>query len=266
MLALAACGSDRAQPDASIKIIDSPMPDAKVWEDAPPSMYDFSCLGMSQPTTATDPVTVAGTTQTITQQGTAAVPMVTVEMFKTGTLNPIATTVSDAAGAFMTGNITTGGTPIDGFVRAAKATFRTTYLYPPSLVTTSLTGVPVLLVSNQAFDLISTMFAQVTQDDANNGALVVVVTDCSATPTPIDGATLKVQQNGTDVGTIFDLGALLAQAAGTFFVFNVPDGPTQVLVSAEGHDFPVRTVVAHKKPNGQGAEGTMTVTQVRPGP
>jgi len=265
LLALAACGSDHSKVDASIIIPDTAV-DAKVWMDAPPSMYDLTCFGGTAPTTAADPITIAGSTQTLTQQGPEAVGMVLVEVFKTGTVNPVATVTSDAAGAFITGNIATGGTPLDGFLRGAKATFRTSYLYPPSPATASLAGVPLLVVSNQAFTLLSTQLAMVTQDDTNNGALVVAVTDCSTPPTPIDGATLKVQQSGTDVGTIFDLGAIAAQAAGTFFVFNVPDGPTQLLVSFDGKDFPVRTVVAHKKPNGMNAEGTMTVTAVRPGP
>jgi hypothetical protein len=107
----------------------------------------------------------------------------------------------------------------------------------------------------------------VTQDDTANGALTVAVTDCSLTnPMPIDGATLKVQQGGQDVGTVFDLGALAAQAAGTFFVFNVPDGPTQLIVSFDNMTFPTRTVVAHKKPMGMNTEGTLTATIVRPGP
>jgi hypothetical protein len=267
LLALAACGSDHAKVDASIVIIDSPTPDAKVWMDAPPGPnYDLTCLGSAAPTTAADPITVAGQTATLTMSGTSPVPMVDVAVFKTGTANALASVTSDGGGVFTTGNIATGGVPIDGYVRGMEPTYRSSYIYPPSVVDMSLTGVPVLLVSNQAFGFLANL-AGVTQDDDNNGVLLVQVGDCTTPMTqPIDGATVQVQQNGTDVGTIFDLGALAAQAAGTFFVFNVPDGATQVLVSFNSMNFPTHTVAVHKKPTmGANPEATVTVLAARPG-
>jgi hypothetical protein len=263
----AACGSDNAKADASIKIVDAAIPDMKVWNDAPPGPdYDFTCYGGAAPTTAADPITVAGDTAALGQNGSTPVPNVDVDFYETGTATPLATVVSDASGSFTTGNIATGGTPIDGYVRAMEPTFRSTYLYPPNLVTASLAGVPVVMIGNDTFGFL-TNIASVAQDDAVNGALVIAVTDCSSgQPTPIEGATVKVQQGGTDVGTVFDLGQLAPQAAGTFFAFNVPEGATQILVSYDGMNFPTRTVVAHKKPTGEGAEGTITATAVRPGP
>jgi hypothetical protein len=49
-------------------------------------------------------------------------------------------------------------------------------------------------------------------------------------------------------------------------VLNVPDGATEVSASYNGMTFPTHTVVAHKKPNGGGAMGTITATAVPPGP
>jgi hypothetical protein len=192
--------------------------------------------------------------------------MVDVAVFKTDTANALATVTSDSGGVFTTGNIATGGVPIDGYIRGMEPTYRSSYIYPPSVVDMSLTGVPVLLVSNQAFGFVE-MIASVTQDDDNNGVLLIQVADCTTTPMPqaIDGATVMVQQSGTDVGTIFDLGALAAQAAGTFFVFNVPDGATQVLVSYNGMNFPSHTVMARKRPAGPNPEATVTVLAARPG-
>ena len=66
----AACGSDHATPDASIKIIDAAPPDMKIWQDAPPGPdYDLTCYGGTAPTTATDPITVAGSTQALSMGG-----------------------------------------------------------------------------------------------------------------------------------------------------------------------------------------------------
>jgi hypothetical protein len=122
------------------------------------------------------------------------------------------------------------------------------------------------MISASTFETIS-MAADVTQDDVNNGALVIVVMDCDlANPTPIDGATLTVQQGGEDVGDVLPLGSFASQFAGTFFVFNVPDGPTQISASYNNMTFPTHTVVAHKQPATEGAEGTITATNILPGP
>jgi len=264
VLALAACGSDHAQPDASIKLIDAAI-DAKVWEDAPPGpMYDLSCLDAAAPTTAADPITISGATSTLTMNGLMAVPDVDVDVFEVGNATALATVTSNATGVFASGDIATAGTPINGYVRAMEPDYRSTYMYPGTVVATDLSAVPVIVVSNDAFGIF-TSITQTTQMDDVNGALVVLVTDCSATPTPIKGATVAIEQNGSSVGSVpLDLGGLISQAAGTFFVFNVPDGETQVKVTYDGKAFPARTVTAYKKPSGQNAEATITLVQVRP--
>jgi hypothetical protein len=264
-LALAACGSDHAAPDAAIVLIDSPPVDMAPPVDSPPDVpaYDFSCLGQPDPTTATDPITVAGTTETLSQSGLQTLPGVTVEVFKTGTANAVDTQTSAADGSFTSGDIATGGVPFDGYVKGTLDGYRTSYLYPPSPPAASVTGVPLALFTDQILGQLA-QFAQVTQDDTTNGLLFLTVTDCSNTP--IQGATLSIQQGGQDVGTQFDLGALVSQAAGINVVFNVPDGATDITGSYGGMTFPMHTVVAHKMPNGQGAVGTVTLTTVRPGP
>jgi hypothetical protein len=267
-LALVACGSDHAAVDASIKIIDAPPPDMKVFEDAPPATYDLSCLNNPAPTTATDPITIAGTTAELSQSGNA-IPNVAVDVFKTGTTAALATVTSDATGAFATGNIATATTPIDGYVRAVapldgttgEPVYRTTYLYPPSVVATSLTDVPVLLLSVATFGQLSGG----GQNDTANGALFFAVTDCNLTAQSlIAEATVKVQRNGADVGQIISLGSFIPQLAGTFVALNVPDGPATITASYNGMAFPAQNVAAFKKPTGTGAVGTVTVTVVRP--
>jgi hypothetical protein len=267
---VAACGSDHAAADASIKIIDAPNPDAKVFEDAPPPMYDLSCLNDPAPTTAADPITVAGTTVQLSQTGDP-IPNVAVAVFKNGTTAPLATVTSDATGAFTTGNIATGTMPIDGYVRAVapldgttgEPVYRSTYLYPPSVVATSLADVPVLMISVATFSQISGIGGG--QDDSANGALFFAVTDCTLSQQSlIAEATVKVQRNGTDVGNVVNLGSFIPQLAGTFVALDVPDGPATITASYNGMTFPAQNVAAYKKPSGTGAVGTMTVTVVRP--
>jgi hypothetical protein len=261
LVGIAACGSDNKNtPDAHIVVPDA-APDAKVFMDAPPPTYDFSCYQQVEPTTAADPVTVAGTTDTVSQAGLAAIGGVTVDFFKTGTATSLGTVVSDAvAGTFTSGNLATGAVPLDAYVRATLATYRTTYLYPPNKVVANLANVPVPMISTSTFALLQSL-AQVTQDDNNNGALFVAVTDCALMP--IDGATLSVKQGATEVGTQFDLGAVAAQAAGSFVVLNVPDGATDISATYNNMTFPAHTVMAHKK---VANTGSLTASAVRPGP
>jgi hypothetical protein len=267
MLALAACGSNEAKPDALIIIPDAAI-DAKVWMDAPPPTADLSCLNMAAPTTAPANITIAGSTSTLSMGGGSALASVAVDVFEVGNPTALASVTSNASGAFTTGNIPTGGEPINGYVRAVPPppanqgddTYRSTYTYPGTVVATNLTGVPIVHVSTTTFGMLES-FSGVDQDDSQNGALIVLALDCAGEA--IDGATVSVQQNNADVGTIFDLGALVPQAAGTFFVFNVPDGEAQVKMSLNGMAFPTRTVSAYQAQT-KGGPGTMTNVQVTP--
>lgn len=267
-LALAACGNDdRNGPvDASIDAKVIPPPDAKVFMDAPPPTYDFACYGMTPGTTVGDPIVVSGTAGEADQSGNVSgLQGITVDFYKVGANTSAKTVTSDATGAYTSGNLT-GGVAVD-HLRGSLATYRTTYLYPPQPIRMTLPAdIPLPLVSSSNFDLLAGI-VNASQEDTANGALLVTVTDCDiANPTLVDGATLHVQQNGQDVGDIKDVGALLGGGGGTFFVFNVPDGATQVWATYDGKTFPTRTVGAFKKPNGNGTEGTMTITVIPPGP
>ena len=264
MLALAACGSDHGgTADAQIIVTKDAAIDAKVWMDAPPGpTYDLSCYGATAGTNVADPITISGSTSTFSMSGQAPVGAVAVSVFKVGGATAAASTTSDAQGNFTLTNVATGGTALEHLV-ASKATYRTTYLYPSDPVRASIAGVPAIVITEQIFDLIATMGANVTQDDDVNGSLLIAVTDCSvAQPTPLEGATLSVKQGNTEVGDVFDLGAF---GAGAFFVFNVPDGATDVTVTFDNMTFPVHTVMAHKKANAT-APGTITATNILPGP
>ena len=68
----------------------------------------------------------------------------------------------------------------------------------------------------------------------------MAVTDCATTP--IGGASLSIQQGGTDVGSVFDLSQLSAQAKGAYFVLNVPPGDTTVIATVGSQVYRTRTV------------------------
>ena len=280
ILFVAACGSDHGSTPDAMKMIDAKMIDAKVWMDAPPPTYDFSCYGMQPGTTVDANITITGTAGELGQGGLTGLTGYPVAAYKVGAntaaLNGSAT--SGAMGAFTLGPIVSGGTAI-AYVKASDPnlgnattapTYRTTYLYPPNPIRANFDGLPVPLIKDSLINS-GTLGMFLQQDDSANGLLFVAVHDCNTTtPTPIDGATLKVQQNGQDVGSILDIGQAIPQAAGTFFVANVPDNTgsstTEVSASYNGMNFPVVHVTAHKKLGGNNQLGSTTVTDVPPGP
>jgi hypothetical protein len=269
---LAACGSDPKQPDAGIILVDSPNPDAKVWNDAPPKNYDFTCFGQPGPTTAPANIMVSGATQEFSMSGSTAVVGAALGVYeKTNEATALANDISDSAGAFDLTNIPTGGTPIDGYIKAVGptpgnvATHRTTFMYPPNPVDGNLADVPVIMFSNAFFDNIKTMLGG--QNDETDGVLLFAVTDCSnSMQTLVSEATVTVEQNGTSEGVMIGLGIVDPNLAGTYLVTQVPEGVTDIKASYNGMNFPTKTVKAWAKPMGAGQPGTVTFTIVRPGP
>src|SRR5258706_9991272 len=61
LVGLVACGGNNNAPDAKVVVQDAP-PDQKVFLDAPPPMFDTSCIGNSPPTPSAT-VTIAGNVQ-----------------------------------------------------------------------------------------------------------------------------------------------------------------------------------------------------------
>jgi hypothetical protein len=260
----AACGSDNNNTvDAHVVVpIDAKPIDApKVFLDAPPAVVNLACFGVADPTTAADPVTIAGLTETLA--GTALSPLAgaQVQAFKAGNATALDTQTSDANGAFTTGNLVTGGVPLDGYIVATKDTYRTTYLYPPNEVVANLAAVPVPMISQATVDMYNQLL---NQTDATNGMLFITVADCSLAP--IASATLTVKQGGNSVGTQLDLSLIDPSLAGIYLVANVPDGDTTIGATYNSMTFPSHVVTAHKKANTVGASGTVTASAVVPGP
>jgi hypothetical protein len=268
-----ACGSDKAKsPDAAVQQ-DAPADSPKPIDAAPDaSPYDFTCYGMSNPGSAADPITVAGTTESFSMGGATPVGNAAVAVYKDGVAVAVASATSDGSGAFTAAPaIVTAGSPFAGYIKAKLAAYRVSYLYPPNPIVASIASLPLPMISTSTWDLLK-QFAGVTQNDTTNGALLITVTDCANMP--INGATLKVQQAGSDVGVQHDLGQVVSQAAGIIIVSDVPDGATDVSATFGNMTFPVHTVIAHKEEAvGSGAgsgsaeiEGTLSLTTVRPGP
>ncbi len=243
------------------------MIDAKVWMDAPPPMYDFSCMNNPAPMNggATANITLSGTAQELALNGTTptiqAAAGASLTACKGGAANctggnKLAGPVTSANdGSWSLGPIPTGMNPLDGYVSLTKNGDRPTYIYPPQALEMDQGMIPALAFTTAAFNGI-TLFLQI-QQDAGKGNLGIAVTDCANMP--IDGATVTVEQNNAPVPNTTDLdaGMLSSQGAGVHLIFNVPVGDTTVSASLGAQ--PLLAHVVHVF-----ADST-TATIVRPG-
>jgi hypothetical protein len=215
----AACGSDgkdKGSTDASVNT----GPDAKEFRDAPATM--------------TTMVTITGQATERTQNGATAAAGVLIEGFRNANeATPIATTMTDAQGNY-TLTVQTNGEALDGFLKATKAGYKTTYLYPPYPLTMDFANATVILVTPQTYDTLSTI-AQGGQLPGE-ALVALIVTDGT---NPVAGATASSTPMGATptrynamVGTFVlpSAQATSTHTDGIAYLFRLPPG--QVTVSA----------------------------------
>jgi hypothetical protein len=259
------CGSSASKtPDAAVAIDAAKTPDAFVPPidafvppiDAPAG--NFACAGMTLPTTAPNPVGLAGRSQTISGTSLVAASGVAINAYKTGNPAVLANATTAADGTFAL-SIPSGGNAVDGYIKATKATYRDTYLDPPTVIYQNLAGAAVLILQPQTFSLLVGL-AGATQSDAN-GTIGLVILDCDNNP--VAGATVAAQVNGADVGmTRYTNGMLpsntatMTDATGLAFVFDVPPGDVTVSAQVGGQALRSHVVAIHALAN--------TTTAIRP--
>jgi hypothetical protein len=264
VVCLFACGSKNSPAAIDAPVIPDAPPDAP--PDSPPDAPagDFSCITATAPTTADNPITIGGLAGTVSTSGLSPVGGVVIDIFKAGVATKVdSVTSADVTGAFTSDNPDTGNVPFDGFVEATLTDARTTFVFPSNPLAASFPTLPVPLVTTATFTTITTGL-MLDQDDTANGAMFVLVTDCAGMP--LDKAELSIKQGGTTVGTTFYLGILSKQAIGAYFVFNVPDGDTDVSAKFANMQFATHTVKAFKANATDIAAGSITATNVIPGP
>jgi hypothetical protein len=192
---------------------------------------DLSCLGMPLPTTANPTVTVTGDTFTVGLSGQTAVTGVPIKAFANGNATPLAMTTSDSNGKFSV-MLTTGGTPIDGYLLGSDngmgQSYLDTYLYPPYPLAKDQGSASILLASSGTLSTLGLITGQ--SQMSTNAFVAVVVSDCSNMP--ITGATISTSPAGTicyhQSGANFSCGSGATGSDGIAFVFNVTPGQTMV--------------------------------------
>lgn len=245
ILFLAACNGGGGDPMSSVDG-GGDSPDA-----APPQM-----VMDAPPSNVPSMITIKGKTTERGLSGTSNVAQVAIAVYKvTDEATPIAMTTSDAMGNF-TLTVPTGGVPIDGFVKATKASYLDLYLYPPAawIADDMDAGINMMTPGNR--DLLNS-FASGGQM-ANKGMVGLAVFDSSGMPVsgatftsaPAAGATKYMGGSGLP-----DANATMTSSEGVGFLFNTEE---TVLVSANksGMTFHAHTVKARP--------GTFTTTSVAP--
>jgi hypothetical protein len=247
ILALAACGDDGGNT-ARDAAIDQQTIDAKVWMDAPPPTFDFSCeTNKTPPTTTAANVTLSGTVQGVTisgvtpsfgpVEGASLTACVAGAANCTGGNKDGTTATSSATGTWTIGPFPTGGAPQDDFVEMTKTGWRTVYTYPDSPFVGDQANIPMLTFDAAAEGALSG-FLNCNTSQAIVGLALV---DCAGMPITDSGnVMLSVKQSGAVVAgtTTLDAGTLNAAAAGSFLVCGVPAAAaTEVSATYLGHTF-----------------------------
>jgi len=267
---LAACGGGDDGATTVDAAVDAPKSiDAKVFLDAPPPSFDFTCsTNTTPPPTADDPIALSGTAQqvgfggggvSITGLAGATVDLCDATAAMCTGPNKHGTADTDATGNFSIANIDTGGTPLNDYLVMTKSGSRTTYVFPASPFTADQANIPFLTfpTANQTLILDAGLSCPSAQ------AIVgIAVTDCAGNPvTDTTNINITVKQGGTPVAgaTVKDLGAMVdPQAAGTFLVCGIPaNAATEVSATYMGTNF-----LAH---NVKTVAGETTATILVPG-
>lgn len=237
LLCLVACGKDNAASDAPLQE-DAPVDfDAPVQPPQDSQSFDFSCAG-DPAGTPTATITVSGTT--VTNSGTSLTPApgVSVTLLTNGDDSVLDTQTSDDQGNFTFAAQDTGSNALDVYIKGASEGKLDAYLFPADPLVADISNVPVPNIDEATLNMIGQLGDPY---DPSKSVIVLQLQDCSAIG--VAGATVTVEQGGTELDiNAIDLGSLFAQAAGIYFIENVPEGTTTIKATIGGHDFKAHAV------------------------
>ncbi len=194
---------------------------------------NFPCQATPLPTTAPATLTVAGGVVDQGASGQKPISGATVDGYATQTsTTSIASTTSGPTGAFSL-DLTTGGIPLDGYLKLSKAGELDTYLYPNQPLVADQAKLAGVMVTSGTFSGLA-LLAGVTQEPAK-GFTAVAVLDCSGAS--VAGAIVTTSAGGTTKynGTAGPSSTAAATGVdGLAYVFNMTPGDATVMVTVGG--------------------------------
>ncbi len=222
--------------------------------DAAPTPY--GCLGQPLPTTAPATITLSGTTVQVSGSSTAPLAGVSVDAFVGASATAAASTTSSGTGTYSVG-VSTGGAPVDAYLRAQKSGELDMYLYAAVPLAKDGPNATLVLVKQSDFDFLA-IGAGVTQS-GSKGFVTVIVIDClgnavsgaTVTATPSSGTTIRYLAGGQPSKT-----AVSTDASGTAMIFNAPTASVEVGAKVGGMTLRAHAITARA--------GAITATVVQP--
>ena len=215
---------------------------------------DGSTGGGADAPSAPAMVTFSGIVQS---KGTSTSPLsgAMLGAYKEGGTTPVATAMSDAQGNF-TMMIPTGGTALQGYVKATYNGYVDSYLYPPTPVSADTTGVTVFMVTSSTYDLLANTLCQGNQMTTNGGIAVEVL---DASMAKVQGATVSSMPAATkycyNQGGFPNKSATATDTDGIAYMLNVT-GTATVSASKSGITFKSHQLNARA--------GALTLTIIQP--
>lgn len=227
--AVAACGSDSNGPTPG-----------------------FECLGQALPTTAPALVNVTGRV-TANVLSPNPVPGAFVFGFRTAGTDTLAADTTDTPGNYSL-SITSGGAPVNGYVRVTDGSHLDTYAYPAVPLAGDVTE-NVLMVSSNEFATLAAA-AGITPVPGD-GFIGLVVRNCAGAP--VEGATVTSNPAGTvryNTAGFPSSSATSTASDGVAYIANVTAGNVTVQANASGHALRQHIVNARA--------GAITLTEIQP--
>jgi len=212
----------------------------------------FECLGAPIPTTAPATIVVSGQIRANALSPNALGGAI-ITAFRVGVTDSIAVATSNTPG-FYSLSITTGGTPVNGYLRVTHSGQVDTYAYPSRPLFADLATNVLMPTSNELAFLGAAV--GVTQA-AGNGFIGVIVKDCDGAT--IAGATVFTTPPGTvryNSGSTPSGSATSTSSDGVAYLFNVPAGNVIVQSNAGGNVLRSHTVNARAD--------VVTLTEIQP--
>lgn len=206
---------------------------------------DLSCAGRALPTTAPASITIAGTVVDQSVSGQTPLENAALSAFPSQTSTAAISNANSLSGGAFSLVAGTGGTPIDGYLKASMTGEMDSYLYANAPLATSQSGLSVVMLTSDTYQLLQ-LGGGVTQDAAK-GVVAVLVLDCESQP--VAGATITTSPAGTiryDGTTGPSTTATATGDDGIAYVFNVAAGDVTVNATAgstalRSHHIVVRT-------------------------
>ena len=224
-------------------------------EDASGPPAGFGCVGDTLPSNASAVVAVNGQIRADALNPNAVSGAIVAAFRVSDTTTALATDTSDTPG-FYSVNITTGGTPVNGFLKVTHSGQLDTYAYPARPLRENLTT-NVLMPTSAEIGFLGGLVG-VTQS-GTNGFIGVVVKDCLGNT--VSGATVTTSPAGTvkyNAGTTPSGSATSTASDGVAYVFNVPVGDVTVMATARGYTLRQHVVRA------RASSGAVTLTEIQP--